>query len=105
MNDTAKKWLDDHSGCDFRKHVNEIRELDWDDSLPVVDEEMKLMGYALSHDDMLELERGQGQSWSSIGNLVAIEEEDALLAGLDWDDYATECWMIREEIGREKEDE
>ena len=28
MNDTAKKWLDDHNSCDFRKHVDEIRELD-----------------------------------------------------------------------------
>lgn len=99
MNDATKKWLDDHSGCDFRKHVNEIRELDWGDQSPVVDDDLKFMGYTLSFNDMEALESGMGQSWDLIAGLVAIEHEDAILAGLEWDEGTSKmagcmCWKI-----------
>ena len=101
MNDTTKKWLDDATGFDLRDVKDDIVKLDWGDSLPVVDEELKLMGYALSHDDMLELERGQGQSWSSIAHIAAIEFEDATMFGLQWDDLGDRCWLLPSDVEEE----
>lgn len=95
MNDTTKKWLDDHSGQQFVDLIPEMKKLDWGDFMPVVDDELRFMGYGLDSDGVEALMNDRGLEFYPVNSVVWIEWEDALMAGLTFK-KESQCWIISE---------